>query len=289
MKILILSSSFHTKNKNGLISVLNDLQYEYHFGNINDIPNYDVIYSPDYPLDPSNYPSKKFIFGPHFSVFPDNKINIINNKHNNAIYIHPSKWAADVWINMGVKHIPVKFMPFAINTKIFAPSSHESETNRNSVFIYFKGRKIDELNFLKKILNQKNIEYKIFDYRSKYPEEEYINYLKKSKYGIWLGRHESQGFALEEALSTNIPLLVWDVTSMNQEEGYNYPDIFGTVIPYWDDRCGEFFYEKKDFECKYVEFINKLNTYEPRQFILENLSVKKCGEYLKELIDNISK
>ena len=283
MKFLILDLSFHIKNKNGLIAVMNYLQWTYHFGNINDINNYDVIYSPNYPVDPSNYPTKKFIFGPHFSVFPNHKMNLINNKYTNAIYIQPSKWAADVWINMGVKHIPIKYMPFPVNTNLFSPSN---ENNKNSVFIYFKSRKIDELNFLKQFLNHKNIEYKIFDYRIKYQESDYIDYLKKSKYGIWLGRHESQGFALQEALSTNIPLLVWDVKSMNQEEGYNYPEIFGTVIPYWDNQCGEFFYTKEEFECKYIEFMNKLNTYEPRQFILENLSVEKCSEKLVNLINN---
>ena len=32
--------------------------------------------------------------------------------------------------------------------------------------------------------------------------------------------------------------------------------------------------------------MNKLNTYEPRQFILENLSVEKCSEKLVNLINN---
>lgn len=34
---------------------------------------------------------------------------------------------------------------------------------------------------------------------------------------------------------------------MSQEEGYNYPDIPANVIPYWDERCGEFFY-REEFE-----------------------------------------
>ena len=80
MKFLILSQSFlHIKNKNGLIAVLNYLKWQYHFGNINDINHYDIIYSPSEPIDVSKYPTKKFIFGPHFSVFPNHKINSINN------------------------------------------------------------------------------------------------------------------------------------------------------------------------------------------------------------------
>ena len=54
-----------------------------------------------------------------------------------------------------------------------------------------------------------------------------------------------------------------------------------------DERCGEFFKEKEKFEEVYYKFINKLDTYKPREFILENLSPKKCGERFKELIESI--
>ena len=33
-------------------------------------------------LDTSKYPNKKFIFGPHFSVFPNNKLYEIKNINN---------------------------------------------------------------------------------------------------------------------------------------------------------------------------------------------------------------
>ena len=279
MKILIIGSFFHHKNKAGLIAVLNYLQWTYNFGTLNDINNFDIIYSPSEPIDSSKYPTKKFIFGPHFSVFPDHKMNLINNKYNNAIYIQPSKWVVNLWINMGVKHIPIKSMPFAVNTNLFTPSN---ENNKNSVFIYFKRRKIDELNFLKTFLNHKNIEYKIFDYGKKYEEEDYLNYLKNSKYGIILDAHESQGFAIEEALSCNIPLLVWNTKTMNQEYGSSYDSIPCTTIPYWEERCGEYFYDINELEEIYNTFISKLDQYQPRQFILENLSVEKCAEYLKQ-------
>ena len=107
---------------------------------------------------------------------------------------------------------------------------------------------------------------------------------KNSKYGIILDAHESQGFAIEEALSCDVPLLVWNVTSMNQEEGSNYLNIPATSIPYWDERCGEYFYNKDQFEKTYNKFINKLNTYKPREFVIENLSVKKCAEIFKNLL-----
>jgi hypothetical protein len=283
MKILILSSSFHIKNKNGIIAVLNYLKWQYHFGNINDINNYDIIYSPGEPIDASKYPTKKFIFGPQFSVFPDNKMNIINNKYNNSVYIQPSKWAADVWINMGIKHIPVLPLPFPVDTYKF---NVKENTPMDKVFVYFKRRKPSELHLLELFLKTKNITYRIFDYVKKYQEEDYLNYLQHSKFGIILDAHESQGFAIEEAMSCNVPLLVWNTRTMNQEFRSSYNEVPCTSIPYWDEICGEYFYDINELEEKYNTFIGKLDQYQPRQFILENLSVEKCAKKMETLIKN---
>lgn len=279
MKCLIIGN-FHHKNKIGLELVLKHLNYNYKFGNINDIPKYDLIFMPTHPINTSNYPNKKFIFGNHFSVFPTNKLSIINNIYKNSVYIQPSKWVCELW-KPAEKFVPIKNLPFPVEIDKFKPIKN----NRNKVFIYYKARASSELNILTNFLQQKNIKYKIFDYRKRYKEEDYIDYLQNAKYGIVLDAHESQGFAIEEALSCDVPLLVWNVSSLTQEQGTHYPDIFATSIPYWDNRCGEYFYKAKDFENKYSEFIDKIDTYKPREFILKNLSVEKCTKKLLDIIN----
>ena len=281
MKVLIIGR-FHNKNEVGLNYMLQYLGWNFKNGSVNDIPNYDVVYMPNNPIDTSKYPNKKFIFGPHFSVFPNQKLLRINNVHRNSIYIQPSAWVVNLWEYIK-DCIQVKVLPFPVQINKFKPINDK----REKVFIYFKSRKIEELEYIKDELALKNIQYTIFDYRRRYSEIDYLNDLQQSKYGIWIGRHESQGFALEEALSCDVPLLVWDVTSMNQEEGYNYDNIPATCIPYWDERCGEIFYKREEFESKFDEFISKLDTYKPREYILENLSIKKCAENLKRLIQEI--
>ena len=284
MKVLIIKSYIHHKNKQGLEEILKFLNIHYIYGLIKDIKNFDIIYSPTYPIDTSKYYNKKFIFGPHFSIFPDNKLTQINNTCNNSIYILPSKWCDVLWTNLNVnKIIPIKIFSFPVNTDKFSPT----ETKKEKVFIYFKRRDPNELKYIENFLKNKNIQYTIFNYVKGYDEKEYIKTLQSAKYGIWLGAHESQGFALQEALSCNVPLLVWNVKNMNQEYGFNYPSIPATTIPYWDNRCGEFFYEQKDFLKTYDKFILNLNSYKPRKYILENLSVKKCSENFIKLINKI--
>jgi hypothetical protein len=287
MKLLILSGSLHHKNKIGLEMILNHIDNtvltEISWNNRENIDSYDIIYSSSEPIDTSKYPDKKFIFGPHFSVFPTQKLKQINNVHKNSIYIQPSEWVVELWKNMHASiYLPIKQLPFPVDIFKFSPIDN---IERSKVFIYFKRRKPDELEFIKNELMKRNIEYRIFDYVKRYDEIEYIKYLQESKFGIILDAHESQGFAIEEALSCNVPLLVWNTKYMSQEHGANYPDIPCTTIPYWDERCGEYFYESHEFEKKFDTFINKLERYEPRKYIEENLSIEKCSEKFLDLLN----
>jgi hypothetical protein len=279
MKILIIGK-FHHKNESGLNYILRHLGWEFKYGTKQDIPNFDVICSPTNPINAKEYPNKKFIFGPHFSVFPTQKLFKINNEHKNCVYIQPSRWAADVWSYMG-DLLPINPFPFPVNVDRFIPLSN---MKRDKIFIYFKRRKPEELEFLKGELDRRDIQYVIFDYVKRYVENDYLQYLQQAKYGIILDAHESQGFAIEEALSCNTPLLVWCAQTMDQEYGSRYKPIPCTSVPYWDERCGEIFYKQEEFETQYDEFINKLDTYKPREYILENLGVEKCAENFKKLL-----
>lgn len=283
MNVLIIGQ-FHHKNTDGLIRILQHLGYNFSWGCENDIDNYDVIFSPLNPIDTSKYPNKKFIFGPHFSVFPDDKLSLIKNVNNNAVYIQPSEQAANVWKILGAeKYIPIKVFPFPVNTEKF--------NNPDMIFIYYKRRHPSELIQVINFIKDKNVEYRIFDYLKGYEENEYIAYLQKCKYGIIIDAHESQGFAIQEALSCNVPLLVWSTKTMKQEfNGYDYTykdfkcNLDMVTVPYWDNRCGEVFYESSKLETTYNLFISKLNTYKPREFIIETLSVKPCAQKFVELV-----
>jgi len=281
---VLIIGSFHRKNMEGLERMIKNLKWQYKYGTVKDVKDYDIIYSPSQVIDTSKYPNKKFIFGPHLSVFPEKKLQHVNNIHNNSVYIQPSDWVNQLWVNMNAgKIIPIKTFAFPVNTEKFT----QIYDNRDNVYIYFKRRKPEELNYIQDFLNNKNVPYRVFDYVQKYDEHDYLQYLQNSKYGIILDAHESQGFATEEALSCNVPLLVWNTKYMSQEHGSRYTNIPCSSIPYWDERCGEFFYEKEEIEKTFETFVNKLQTYQPRQYVLENLSVDRCGNNLINLIENI--
>ena len=308
IKLLIIGD-LHHKNKDGLYRILEYInkntttQIIYKWvdagnDNENDIQNSDIIYSPSNPINTALYPSnKKFIFGPHFSVFPDNKLSSINNIKNNSIYIQPSIPAMKVW-QYANQYLPITWFPFPIDTEKFKPINTNTTANHNitinmsnNIFIYYKRRHPNELTTLLNFLDNlkkvdARINYRIFNYVERYDEDDYLSYIQTCKYGIILDAHESQGFAIQEALACNIPLLVWSVKTMSQEwngYSYTYTGLEGQSkmisVPYWNAKCGEIFYYEHELENTYKKFINNLEkqTYNPREFILENLSVPICA------------
>lgn len=287
MKILFINTWLHPKNLQAL------QKYNIHFVTINntdlnniDLNDFDAVYSPTTAIDVSKYPNMKFVFGPHFSVFPvEQDMELI--KGSNTVYIQPSEWVVDLWNGFEIiktKKIKILPLPFSVDTDRFCEI--KPVIDRDLVFIYFKNRDPNELEFISTFCKNNNIQYRLFEC-TRYSEGDYLNYIQNSKYGIWIDGTESQGFALQEALSCNVPLLVWNVTSMKQMFGSNYDDIFGTSIPYWDDSCGEFFYDSNEFQDKFNLFQSKLHTYNPRQFILDNLSSKKCEEKFINIVNSI--
>jgi hypothetical protein len=171
-------------------------------------------------------------------------------------------------------------MPFGVDTYQFAPV----DCHKEKVFIYMKHRSPEDLQFVEHTLSVLGISYRVF-YYSRYNEHEYIEFLKTAKYGIWLGAHESQGFALEEALSMNVPLFVWGIRTLNQEYMSSYPPAPATTIPYWDSSCGEVIYEKDEFSPMFSKFLE--GHYSPREFVVNHLSRDVCENRFLQLCNSM--
>lgn len=229
-------------------------------------------------------PCKVYIFGPQFSIFPvKSQLTELVNKQN-AVYTQPSEWAADVWRNnKETEGITIHVLPFGVDTDRFTDIA---DNKRDSVMVYFKSRSGADLKHITDLLDRCDQSYTVFKYGS-YREEDYLYFLQHhAKYGIIVDAHESQGFAIQEAMSCNVPLLVWNIKSMDQEFGSSYPKLYATSIPYWDNNlCGEVFYTACELQETYDRFISRLPKYNPRLYILENLSIKVCEQKLSDLIN----
>lgn len=249
-----------------------------------------IVICPSKFADPTLFhTNQKILYGPHLWVIPEGELlgeldPIYKNTYFNAL----SNWVADHCREFSPLKCKKIICPFGINTDEYNPSVSE----KNGYFIYIKNRHPDDINY---ICNYMNYNYGsppsyIFIY-GRYDHNQYKKALDEVKFGVWVGCHESQGFAVEESLSFNVPLFVWNVTSMKQEynngyiyETYKDKQLKATSIPYWDSRCGEYFHDKEELDSTFNKFITNIDNYQPRQYILENLSYKVT---LKKMINSI--
>ena len=67
----------------------------------------------------------------------------------------------------------------------------------------------------------------------------------------------------------------------------NLKNLEATTTSYWDSKCGEIFYNIDELESIYNIFINNIEKYKPREFIVDNLSVEACENRLIEFIQKM--
>jgi hypothetical protein len=235
------------------------------------LPNDKVLflqnhYQMSFPIDNDK------IIGPNICTLPIDNEEMMKQNYKKTIV--PCEWVKQLYL----KWLPedkVSVWAVGINTDLFFDMSNEDKTI--DCLVYFKRRDESELESVISFLEENNQTYEIIRYGS-YSEDYFLNTLKKSRYGIVIDKCESQGIAIEEMMSTNLPLLVWD-TIIWDDRGLHV-SVPATSVPYWDDTCG---IKVNDFETlkgNYSKFINNIKTYKPRDYILNNLSLDLCATNL---------
>jgi hypothetical protein len=181
--------------------------------------------------------------------------------------------------------------PTGIDTEEWQPFTNDKNVD---FLIYDKVRwehdKYDEelITPIIKKLDEHSLSHSYIRY-GYYEHPELKDKLSKCKAVIFLCEHETQGLAYQQILSTNIPILAWNRGGYWQDPHY-YPNRvkYGPVssVPYWDERCGKKFTSFDDFDKALIAFLDDIDVFKPRDYIIENLTLEKCAEdYFKIVQD----
>jgi len=149
--------------------------------------------------------------------------------------------------------------------------------------VYFKRREDRELQAVIKFLESKGFSYNIVSYNN-YSENDFYRLANESRFCFLVNGTESQGIAVQEIMSMNVPIIAWDIKSWeDQGEPWSVP---ATSIPYWSDLCGEKFYYEDEINLKFEQFYSNLNTYNPAKYIEKELSYKASIQKLTEILND---
>ena len=285
MKFYIVDPQAHHKNVDSIRKMMIKNKIDYttcdDLSKLDD--SYNVVICANRFFPPEQFPKNcKVIFGPQFFVFPDDTNHPIH-KHTydptRFFYNTLIKWNFDIHKTIA-KNLTLTFItcPFGLDVD----SIPIVPIKRTNVMVYFKDRHPDTLVIVEKFLKEKNISYNLVKYGS-YLDNDFKEKLQVTKFVIWIGRHESQGFAFQETLASNVPILLWDVKSMYEEFtnrwAYEYYKPTGlslsaTSATVWSDECGVRFYEASDLDKAFNEITANLDTFSPRKVIAEKVSLE---------------
>jgi hypothetical protein len=174
----------------------------------------------------------KLIVGPTLVVRPEDHDSIISSPEIDVI-LQPAEWVRSYYLS--------KRPQLADKIKVWAAGSliPDTESTRTGPWIiYFKNYGEQELDQIKDILSEKNLDHVILHYGS-FKRREFYDLLKDASGMIYLSQSESQGIALQEAWLRNVPTLVLRSSGFAyQNDTWSDPKI---NAPYLTDRLGAFF------------------------------------------------
>lgn len=231
-------------------------------------------------------PEIKVVIGPNLFIKPAQVPKGLDLSR--AIFLQPSKWAAAFWKSLGYDgSYKIEVWPVGINTDEY----RESPLPKDLVLVYFKQRFPQELAKVEDALRQRHLKFKVLRYGS-YLESEFKRLLARSRYAIWLGRHETQGIALEEVLACNVPVLLCDVKTVGHWLGGKKEMLVfspaekafsqATSAEYFSPDCGIRIYNLDDFSIALNYIERNITAFAPRKFIMENLSLEKqAADFVK--------
>ena len=215
------------------------------------------------------------IIGPQVWLFDGYGQFLINNQNYYKKIIAPSDWVKNKFhTKFKLPEDKVAVWPVGIET---------FDNTRNVTYdclIYHKRRSDQELEQVKNFLEERNLKHLVLQYGT-YDEEGFRNLANQAKFSFIIDNTESQGIAIQEMMSLGVPLLVWDVTKWDYM-GADYI-VPATTVPYWDERCGEKFYNANELEETFDKFYARIDEYDPKQYVEDNLSYKRSVEILLDI------
>lgn len=206
----------------------------------------------------------------------------------------PSPWVRDMFAEVWPGRVQV--WPVGIDTDRWAPDT--AATRDIDVLIYDKifwqrDRLLrDLIGPLYALLEKRGLRVQTLRYGT-YREDQLHDLRRRARSMVYLSRHETQGIAAQQMLSSGVPLFVWDEGGLWQDPKYA-PHLvkFGPVssMPFWDDRCGTKFGGPADMAEQFGRFWQgvEAGSFAPRSFILEDFTLEKRAAAYVEIADRFA-
>jgi hypothetical protein len=230
------------------------------------------------------------LFGTAQFSHPDEQPGFFPQHQNIRKILVPGEWVRQMWEPYFGNNVAA--WPVGIDSEAWRPRKNLKDVE----FLLYDKLYRPGVDFqaelvapIVKCLNARGASFHKLRYGN-YTDEEFSGLLDRTRAMIFLCEHETQGIAYQQALASGVPILAYDRGGLWTDPNF-FPHIakFSPVssVPYWDARCGIKFTSAEDFEAKVDEFIRKRHDFDPRGYILENLTLEKCAARYLEFVAEV--
>ncbi len=212
------------------------------------------------------------LVGPNLVVIPSDDPEIWSLFDNAVV---PCGWVKDKYDKFPVtKTTNLHVWAVGIDTDLFCPAGEKDI----DCLIYFKNGSQETVDELVKILQEKKMSH-IGAVYGQYDENSFKEAVRRCRFCVVITSTESQGIAYQEILSMGVPCYVVEKSQWDDRPGITFP---ASSAPYFDNRCGI-----KCYDLSFLDtFLNDLEKYAPRDYILDNLTLEKSASKYISLLSS---
>lgn len=158
-----------------------------------------------------------------------------------------------------------------------------TQIKKNKVLIYWKTEPEDLYQQVENLLRKYGYDPIQVKYGS-YNQETYNTLLNQSQFAVFLTRSESQGIALAEAWSMNVPTLNFDPGSLTYQAR-----VYSLVssCPYLTESTGKTWKTIEDLELLLKDYQTLSRLFKPRDWVLKNMTMQVSALALLNIIETL--
>ena len=186
--------------------------------------NFLVQYDYNAHLKHSKLTLENCVIGPQIWMFDSHVAELKENPHYYKSIITPSQWVKDLYVNkFGYPEDKISIWPVGITLPEY------ERKKEYGCLVYYKRRDEASLSKVRELLADRHITYNVMEY-GQYSQNALEILAPESDFCFVLNGTESQGIAIQEIMSYNTPMLVWDIESW-EDQGPEW-SVPATSIPY---------------------------------------------------------
>jgi len=222
------------------------------------------------------------LLGPNIDFTLEDNYKYLNFFENKKILV-PCDWVQTYLIKkFKIPTQSIEVWSSGIDVNYWAPNLNKTKKNKNTVIIYQKSTNWTNLvNQYYLLLKELGFTPVVLNY-GEYKQRKYKHCLGKSRFLVWLGGTESQSFAQFQAWAMDVPTLVLEIKEyINDEIRYE-----ASSSPYLTTQTGTFFSQNSSVKETLELWLEKLDTFRPRSWVLNGHKDSDALSKLQKIYDN---